>query len=180
MQGCETLQAQAIEEDSCVAYDADKHHRRSIRLRNYDYAEAGAYFVTLCVEGRACLFGDIVDEDIRLNDIGCMVRAAWEGLPSHYPGVEIDAFVVMPNHVHGIIVLAPDCAAGMALGDVVRRFKMLTTKRYADGVRQHGWRWDNEETQTTRLWRLEPWKTERRTWRACSEDLEPNCGSGKR
>jgi REP element-mobilizing transposase RayT len=89
-----------------MRYDPKEHHRRSIRLRDYDYAQAGAYFVTVCAEGHTCLFGDVIDDEMRLNDAGRMVQAVWNELPDHYPGVETDAFVVMPNHVHAIIVLA--------------------------------------------------------------------------
>ena len=83
------------------------HDRRSLRLNGYDYAQAGAYFVTICTQDRACLFGDIVDEEMRLNDAGRMVRSVWEGLPDRFPGIETDAFVVMPNHVHGIMPSIP-------------------------------------------------------------------------
>lgn len=86
-------------------YDPDRHHRRSIRLKGYDYAEAGAYFVTICTKGRVCLFGEIVNGDMQLNEFGKIVMATWADLPAHYAGVELDAFVVMPNHVHGIVVL---------------------------------------------------------------------------
>jgi putative transposase len=158
-----------------MTYDPKQHHRRSIRWFGYDYAEAGAYFVTLCVEGHLCLFGEIVGDAMRMNEAGCMVQTTWDELPGHYPGVETDAFVVMPNHIHGIIRLcerpvgagpracpasevsvrtgrkgqprgaAPTRIDGrgatgaLSLGDVVQRFKMLTTKRYANGVRQQGW-----------------------------------------
>lgn len=88
-----------------MTFSHDKHHRRSIRLRGYDYSQAGAYFVTICVQNRACLFGDIADGAIRLNDAGQLIQTRWDELPSHYPGVETDEFEVMPNHVHGIIVL---------------------------------------------------------------------------
>lgn len=91
---------------NAMRYDPKEHHRRSIRLRDYDYAQAGAYFVTVCAEGHTCLFGDIIDAEMRLNDAGRMVQAVWNELPDHYPGVETDAFVVMPNHIHAIIVLS--------------------------------------------------------------------------
>ena len=84
---------------------ADLHRRRSIRLRGYDYARNGAYFVTICTQSRACLFGDIVDGAMRLNGAGRMVQQAWDALPVHYPGIGIDACVVMPNHLHGIVVI---------------------------------------------------------------------------
>ena len=79
--------------------------RLSIRLKGYDYAQAGAYFVTICTQGRACLFGDIVEGEVRLNDAGRMVRSGWEGLPDRFAHLELDACVVMPNHVHGIITI---------------------------------------------------------------------------
>jgi len=91
-----------------MGFDPRRHHRRSIRLQGYDYAQAGAYFVTVCTQDRECLFGEIVDGAMRLNDAGRMVQAVWDELPDHYPGVDVDAFVAMPNHVHGIIVLTGD------------------------------------------------------------------------
>ncbi len=81
------------------------HDRRSLRLNGYDYVQAGAYFVTICTQNRMCLFGDIVDGEMQLNDVGRMVRSVWEALPQRFRGMELDAFVVMPNHVHGIITI---------------------------------------------------------------------------
>ena len=88
-----------------MRYDPEKHHRRSIRLSGYDYSQAGAYFVTICTQNRQCLFGEIVDGEMRLNDAGQMVQLVWSELAQHYAGVEIDGFVVMPNHIHGIVIL---------------------------------------------------------------------------
>lgn len=96
---------------------AGKRHRRSIRLRGYDYAQAGAYFVTIVTKDRACLFGEIVDGEMRPNQFGRIIQATWNELPEHYSGVECDAFVVMPNHVHGIIVLVED-DGGVGSNDV--------------------------------------------------------------
>jgi REP element-mobilizing transposase RayT len=76
-----------------------------MRLKGYDYSEAGAYFVTVCAQNRECLFGDVVDGEMRLNDAGQMVQNIWNDLPARYPDVETDEFVVMPNHLHGIIVI---------------------------------------------------------------------------
>ena len=81
-------------------------HRRSLRLRGYDYRTGGMYFVTICVLGRQCLLGEINNGVTRSNTVGEMVGDVWNELP-RYLGVEIDAFVVMPNHVHGIITLNP-------------------------------------------------------------------------
>jgi putative transposase len=88
-----------------LPYDPDCHHRRSIRLRDYDYAQAGAYFVTLCVEGRECLLGEIAAGEVRVSGAGEIVAQTWDSLPSRFPYVELDAFVIMPNHVHAIIVI---------------------------------------------------------------------------
>jgi putative transposase len=94
-----------------MRHDPDKHHRRSIRLKGYDYSQAGAYFVTICTEGRECLLGEIVADEMRPNDAGAIALAVWNDLPAHYARVQLDAFVIMPSHVHGIIVLTDDVAA---------------------------------------------------------------------
>ena len=88
-----------------MKYDPEKHRRRSIRLKGYDYAQAGAYFVTICTQNRECLFGDVVDGAMRLNEFGEIVRLTWEDLPNHVANIVLDAFVVMPNHAHGIIFI---------------------------------------------------------------------------
>ena len=93
-----------------MPYDRFKHHRRSIRLPTYDYAQPGAYFVTMVARGRECLFGDIADGAVRLNDAGAMVESMWSALPGRFPRVRLDVFVVMPNHLHGIIVMTDDDA----------------------------------------------------------------------
>jgi len=96
-----------------MKYDHNIHHRRSIRLKGYDYSQAGAYFVTICTQDKECLFGDIVDGEIRLNDAGRMVRDIWHKITEHFPHADIDEFVVMPNHFHGIGVINSD-GKGMA------------------------------------------------------------------
>ncbi|MDF1580358.1 MAG: hypothetical protein P1P74_06210 [Desulfuromonadales bacterium] len=88
-----------------MAYNPDIHHRRSIRLRDFDYSGGGAYFVTLCVHGRECLFGEVADGEMRLSDAGRMVTTVWDSLPHRYPGLGIDVCVVMPNHLHGIVII---------------------------------------------------------------------------
>jgi putative transposase len=82
-----------------------KSNRRSIRLPGYDYSEAGAYFVTICIHNRLCLFGNISDGKMALTDSGLMAQTTWYELPKFYPGVQVDAFQIMPNHLHGIIIL---------------------------------------------------------------------------
>lgn len=85
--------------------DPFKYHRRSIRLHGYDYTQAGAYFVTIVACNRECLFGEVVGGEMRVNACREIVVACWDTLPEHFSAVELDAFVVMPNHVHGIIVI---------------------------------------------------------------------------
>lgn len=137
--------------------DPEAHRRRSIRLKGYDYSRVGAYFVTVCTQDRACLFGNVVDGEMLMNDAGRMVRAEWLALVARFPSIGLDAFVVMPNHVHGIIVIAEDpVGAGLVpapapacswattrvvptVGDIVGAFKSVTTVVYTRGVRQTGW-----------------------------------------
>jgi len=93
-------------------YNPEIHHRRSIRLRDFDYSSAGAYFVTVCVQNRECLFGTIQDGQVELHDAGKMIRETWLQIPQRYPGATVDVHVTMPNHFHGIIFLhvgAPPC-----------------------------------------------------------------------
>ncbi len=139
------------------------HHRRSIRLKGYDYASPGAYFITLVTNQRRLLFGAIAEGEMLPNDPGHMVEAAWVSLPERYSSIEIEAFVVMPNHLHGIIVIRGDVGAtfmvaqgraGMnpaptvtthaertspALGSIMGAFKSLTTGAYSRGVRDARW-----------------------------------------
>lgn len=132
-----------------MKFDPDTHQRHSIRLAGYDYSSAGFYFVTICVQGRECLLGEIVDSEVILNNAGRMVAKTWLELPSKYPRTGIDTHVVMPNHFHGIIILQPPVGAPLAapsyrqneitdqgaassaptdktLGDVIRVFKSIS------------------------------------------------------
>jgi REP element-mobilizing transposase RayT len=85
--------------------------RKNIRLKGYDYRRKGAYYVTICAHDRAMLFGDVLDGIMVPNAIGNFVHQCWQAIPEHMPMVVCDSFVVMPNHVHGIIVIT-DVAAG--------------------------------------------------------------------
>jgi REP-associated tyrosine transposase len=88
-----------------MAYDARRHHRRSIRLRGHDYAGGGAYFVTVCTQAKKCLFGEIVEGNMILNEAGTFVQRIWCAMPQRFGSLVLDAFQVMPNHLHGIFVL---------------------------------------------------------------------------
>ncbi len=123
--------------------DKESHRRKLRRLRHYDYSQCGAYFITICVEDRECLFGNIIDGEMQLNDAGRMIKALWNELPKCCSGSEIDEFVIMPNHFHGIIVLNECVGAihesplrmtvterrNMAIPKIVGRFKMTASKR---------------------------------------------------
>jgi putative transposase len=131
-----------------MSYDPERHHRRSIRLHNYDYSSAGAYFVTILIKDRECLLGEVVDGEMRLSEMGEVVRAIWESLPERYPGVELDESMIMPNHMHGIIVITSEAEQAavkasdrdvradvaqerrrMLLPKIIGYFKMNTAKR---------------------------------------------------
>lgn len=87
-----------------MAYNPKIHHRRSIRLKGYDYSQAGAYFVTICVNDRECFFGDVVDHQMILNDAGSMIEKWYLQLPGKFPDIVCDVYQVMPNHFHAIIL----------------------------------------------------------------------------
>ena len=148
-------------------YDPKVHHRRSIRLKGYDYSLPGTYFVTIVVQDRVCLFGQCETNRMRLNGVGRMVAEEWEGLPRRFPDLELGPFVVMPNHIHGLIDLVGNVGAPLVgaradhdpafggevstttrrattrvaptLASVVGAFKSLTTVQYIRGVRTRGW-----------------------------------------
>jgi putative transposase len=91
-----------------------EHHRRSLRLRGYDYASLGAYFVTMCTRGHACVFGTVDGGRMHLNDVGRAAAAEWERSTGLRREVQLDAYVVMPNHLHGIVVI--ECTQTTVVG----------------------------------------------------------------
>jgi putative transposase len=145
-------------------FDSNIHQRRSIRLKGYDYSQAGAYFVTIVAFQRECFFGEIVGGEMKLNQYGDIVQKRWDDIPIHFPNVETWAFVVMPNHIHGIILITdrrgtvpvPDDNQGEntqqcgetpplrmpTLGQIVAYFKYQSTKEMnvlGDGVITKFW-----------------------------------------
>ena len=91
-----------------MEYNPKVHHRRSIRLTHHDYSLPGAYFVTVCAFGKQCIFGQVVGDEMRENDCGRIVREQWLDTVRIRPQIELDAFAVMPNHLHGILwILGP-------------------------------------------------------------------------
>ncbi len=114
-----------------MPYDPEKHHRRSIRLRHYDYRRQGLYYVTICTHEKRCIFGEIKDNAACLNDIGNIAQTNWLSLPQRFPNIEIDEYIIMPNHMHGIITITEMLSSTKAptLGEVVRTFKGATTSQ---------------------------------------------------
>lgn len=133
----------------------ERRQRRSIRLRGYDYTQAGSYFITICVRDRLCIFASIVNDEVRLSSVGKVVADCWAAIPAHFGNAELDAFVVMPNHLHGVVVLESDVVAeGTAcraptervegfgapvtgsIPTIVRSFKSAVTKAINDDPRR--------------------------------------------
>jgi putative transposase len=142
------------------------HRRLSLRLRGFDYRSRGAYFITIVAQGRRCLLGEVRGDAMCLNPAGAMIHAKWFALPSRFPLLEPDAFVLMPNHVHGILVLTDTMGEGVgehkvrpydqlhrsgttaeSIGRMIQAFKSETTFAYTQGVRSLGW-----EAFEGRLW----------------------------
>lgn len=89
-------------------YNPQKHHRRSIRLQGYDYAQAGLYFITICCQNRTHRFGAIINDEMILNEYGAIAHHQWEILPQRFKNIQIHEFQIMPNHMHGIIEILSD------------------------------------------------------------------------
>ena len=153
-----------------MIYNPEIHHRRSIRLKGYDYSQKGAYFVTICTRDRHCLFGDVEQGEMILNDAGNMIKTWWLAIPGKYRHVELDECMIMPNHFHGIIgiiknVGADQCVCpdvclchdpyvpehfnetkkkgehtGSPLPRIIQWFKTMTTNEYIRGIDAHGWK----------------------------------------
>ena len=149
-----------------MKFDPQKHHRRSIRLKDYDYSQAGAYYVTINVQNRECLFGKNVNYEMELNDAGMMIEEQWNALLERFPGLKLDVYQIMPNHFHGVVVvgavfmvaldtnisenkadtrLGVDTRSGAdtrpapTLGDIIGAFKSITTHEYILGVDNKNW-----------------------------------------
>jgi len=142
-----------------MKYNPDKHHRKSIRLKGYDYSQAGAYFITMCVQDRACLFGRIDGNICEPYEAGAMVEKWYNEMNIKYSGVKPCEYIIMPNHLHAIIVIMDDFIVGAdlrvclitdtppkqgghtgpPLQTIIQWFKTMTTNEYIRGVKNHGW-----------------------------------------
>ena len=137
------------------------YHRRSIRLKDYDYSQSGAYFVTICTRNRECFFGDIEDGGMVLSDVGKIVQSVWKALPNRFPSIGLDTHVMMPNHIHGIITVGEQFIApnlntmitnnkesfdkdvmnhAPTLGEILRTFKAISTRVVRkDNLNEFAW-----------------------------------------
>lgn len=86
----------------------NKYRVSSARLQNWDYSWAGAYFITICTEKRRCYFGEISDKQMKLSPVGAVANVLWHEIPYHVPNIELGAFIVMPNHIHGVLIIPND------------------------------------------------------------------------
>jgi len=126
-----------------MSTDVQDKHRRSVRLREYDYAQPGGYFVTICTHDHKCLFGDVIDREMRLNELGEIADAEWRRTAEIRSEIALDAFVIMPNHMHAVVLIADDPPTSSAaalprtlrgtghrsLSAIVAGFKAATTRR---------------------------------------------------
>ena len=110
--------------------------RKSIRLKGYDYSQPGAYFITICTHNKECIFGEIINQKMALNELGNVVKQSWDQIPEYFPYVSLDQMVIMPNHMHGILLFSDSVVmsnnlkngTSRTLGSVVRGFKTGVTK----------------------------------------------------
>ena len=126
-------------------YDPTYHHRRSIRLRGYDYSRAGLYFITLCVQNRIHLFGQVKNGVMHLNVFGEIAKAEWENTPAIRKNISLGAFIVMPNHFHAILSIDYKIGDNNSIGEfkspsqtigaIIRGYKGATTKKIKEIIR---------------------------------------------
>jgi REP element-mobilizing transposase RayT len=139
-------------------YNFEIHHRRSIRIPDYDYSQPGYYFVTICTYNKECLFGRIVDGKMVLNEDGKIISKTWLWLSEQYTYIRLHEWIIMPNHLHGIIEYRDDCRGGSRtaptvikykpLGRIIGAFKTVSTNRINT----------IQNTSDSRLWQRNYWE----------------------
>jgi putative transposase len=113
-----------------MGYDPEKHHRRSLRLKGYDYSQPGAYFVTMCLQGR--------EPYLYLSEVRHIVEDTWKTIPQRFPTIQLDEFIVMPDHIHFILNLHPDQKHRPTLWTIVGAYKSLTARAALSHLRTLG------------------------------------------
>ena len=142
----------------------NKYRTKSIRLKDWDYSQNGYYYVTICTKNRECIFGKIVDGKIILSELGGIVNKYWREIPKHFKNIFLDEYVIMPNHIHGIIIIDNDVKSNVetphwgvsttlkrnphhipqwkpnSLGSIICQFKTICTKQIRSiGYRNFAW-----------------------------------------
>jgi putative transposase len=112
--------------------------QHSARLKDYDYSQNGAHFITFCVEAQLHLFGTISEEEMILDSAGLMIADFWAKIPEKFPSIELDSWVIMPNHMHAIVSVA-DGTNRLALNQALDWFKTMTTNTYLREAKSEGW-----------------------------------------
>jgi REP element-mobilizing transposase RayT len=127
--------------------------RRSIRLQEYDYSQKGLYFVTICCQDKICRFGDIAEYEMILNNVGQVAKQCWLDIPKHFPHIVLHEFIIMPNHIHGILEIAESVEAknlspegsisfrspSKTIGSVIRGFKIGVSKWFRENQRTNNY-----------------------------------------
>ncbi len=111
---------------SKLAYNPVLHHRQSTRLQGRDYSQPGAYFITVCTYKKEKFFGDIVNGEMNLNIPGQYAFYQWKNLPDRFPNIDLDEFIIMPNHIHGIIVIRTDMGEGSDIRDSETKERLIS------------------------------------------------------
>ncbi len=121
-------------------FNKDKLNRKSIRLKGFDYSTTQHYFITICSNFREPLFGHIRNQKSVLNNAGLMIEAFWEHLPHKFPNIILHTYIVMPNHIHGIVeIFSAGELLRTPLPSIVQWFKTMTTNAYIKNVRTNNW-----------------------------------------
>lgn len=110
-------------------FDPKKHHRHSIRLPEYDYSQPGAYYVTIVAWHRECLFGEVVNREMKLSKFGLVAKQQWEKLPKRFPNIKLGTYIIMPNHMHGIIVITSGRGTAGTLADLTGELSRRAPRR---------------------------------------------------
>ncbi|SFV69852.1 hypothetical protein MNB_SV-14-1728 [hydrothermal vent metagenome] len=113
------------------------YKRKQLRLGQYNYADSGLYFITICGQNRIKYFGEIVNKELKLNQAGNMIEYLWLDIPKRFDSIELREYIIMPNHFHAIVEISP--RSTVSLGEVVGAFKSLTTNEYIKGVKKSNW-----------------------------------------
>ena len=133
-------------------FDSDIHKRQSIRLKGYDYSKEGLYFITIGTQNMGYLFGEIIENKMELNYAGRLIEKCWKEIPEYYSGFELHGYIVMPNHIHGIIEIVDKAEEHLkiqgrdrtlpvqrqkqlSISELIQRYKTLTTNRYIKAVK---------------------------------------------